>query len=272
LAAQAGAGRLTFTPPGGPEQLFRIGEATLANGEVLLSMRSGDWARGPDGRPAYAALSVLIDDALGNAIIGPRPAHSWPVNTEISVDYVSRPPSGGAELQARSWVVSGPPAGALAAGEVTDSSGGTLAVATSRFQFVSGEPDGAPGRQAEPGAGSPGGDDSLLAVLGADLRGDAAGATLTLPAGPHLANPRGFLHGGVALCASQLAGERALSAEGSLPAAAIRIAYVRPVVLSGTVRFAARVVHRGRSFGVAQVTASGPTGKPCTVATVTCSA
>jgi uncharacterized protein (TIGR00369 family) len=124
--------------------------------------------------------------------------------------------------------------------------------------------------RAEPGALDPAGPSSLLALLGADLRGDATGATLTLPAGPHLANPRGLLHGGIALCASQLAGERALSAGGNLPATAIRIAYVRPVVLSGALTFTARVLHVDRSFGVAQVTATGPAGKLGTVATVTC--
>jgi uncharacterized protein (TIGR00369 family) len=250
--------------------MFRIGDAIQANGGVLQSMPSGDWLRGPDGLPASAALAVLIDDALGNSVIGHRPEHSWPVNTEISVDYVSRLPSDGLPVQARSWVLS-PQGAALAAGEVTDSSGTVLAVATSRFHFVPGEPVSDPGRRrTEPSVPVSGAHGSLVALLGADLRGDATGATLTLPAGPHLANPRGFLHGGIALCASQLAGECALSAEGSLTATAIRIAYVRPVVLSGAVSFAARVVHRGRSFGVAHVAATAPTGKLCTLATVTC--
>jgi uncharacterized protein (TIGR00369 family) len=282
LATQAGADWLTFTPPGGPEELFRIGGTPQADGGVLLSMPAGDWLRGADGSAASAALGVLVDDALGNSIIERRPANSWPVSTEISVDYVSWPPPDGLPVQARSRVLSAPPAGALAAGEVTDSAGAVLAVATSRFHFVPGEPavprgpvvpgepGGDPGRRTEPGALAQAGPASLLALLGADLRGDATGATLTLPAGPHLANPRGFLHGGIALCASQLAGERALSAGGSLPATAIRIAYVRPVVLSGTLSVTARVLHGGRSFGVAQVTVTGPTGKPGTVATVTC--
>ncbi len=278
MATQAGPDWLTFTPPGGPEDMFRIGGTAEPGGGAVLSMPAGDWLRGPDGRPASAALGVLIDDALGNAVIERRPAGSWPVSTEISVDYVSWPPdSGGRPVQARSRVLLAPPDGALAAGEVTDSSGHVLAVATSRFHFVPGEPTGLgepdadPGRQrTEPSVAAPSGPDSLVALLGADLRGDAAGATLTLAAGPHLANPRGFLHGGIALCASQLAGERALAAEGSLAATAIRIAYVRPVVLSGAVSFDARVLHRGRFFGVAQVTATGPSGKLCTVATVTC--
>ena len=258
--------------------MFRIGDPTQASGEVMLSMPTGPWLRGPDGLPARAALGVLIDDVLGNSILGYRPANSWPVSTEISVDYVSRPPSDGLPVQARSRMLSAPPAGALAAGEVIDSSDTVLAVATARFHFVPGEPvvpgepaGGNPGRErTEPGVVAPAEPGSLLALLGADLRGDAMGATLTLAAGPQLANPRGFLHGGIALCASQLAGERALSADGGLAATAIRIAYVRPVVLSGAVRFTARVVHGGRTFGVAQVTVTGPTEKLCTVATVTC--
>ena len=219
----------------------------------MLSMPTGPWLRGPDGLRARAALGVLIDDVLGNSIIGCRPANSWPVSTEISVDYVSRPPSDGLPVQARSRVLSAAPAGALAAGEVTDSADTVLAVATARFRFVPGEPvvagepaGGSPGRpRAEPGVVAPPEPSSLLALLGADLHGDAMGATLTLAAGPQLANPRGFLHGGIALCASQLAGERVLSADGSLAATAIRIAYVRPVVLSGAVRFTACVVHGG---------------------------
>jgi uncharacterized protein (TIGR00369 family) len=251
--------------------MFRIGDPTRASGEVRLSMPTGPWLRGPDGLPACAALGVLIDDVLGNSIIERRPANSWPVSTEISVDYVSRPPSDGLPVQARSRVLSAPPAGALAAGEVTDSAGTVLAVAASRFHFVPGEPAGDPGRRRTgPSALARTGHDSLVALLGADLQGDPAGATLTLPAGPQLANPRGFLHGGIALCVSQLAGERALSADGSLAVTAIRIAYVRPVVLSGALSFTARVLHGGRSFGVAQVTATGTAGKLCTVATVTC--
>jgi acyl-coenzyme A thioesterase PaaI-like protein len=140
LTTQAGPDWLTLTPPGGPEEMFRIGGTTQADGGVLLSMPTGEWLRGPDGRTASAALGVLIDDVLGNSIIERRPANSWPVSTEISVDYVSWPPSDGRPVQARSRALSAPPAGALAAGEVTDSVGAVLAVATSRFHFVPGEP------------------------------------------------------------------------------------------------------------------------------------
>jgi uncharacterized protein (TIGR00369 family) len=225
-------------------------------------MRSGKWLLGPDAVPSGAALGVLLDDMLGNAIFPHCPAGLWPVTTEISVDYLAPPPCDGQPILARSRPVSVRPEMALASGVVEDASGTTLAVATLRSQSVP-----AVASSVSSNGRLSADHDSLMSMLGASVTSHDEGVTLRLPPEPAFANPRGGLHGGITLCASHLAGAQAL-ATGST--ASIRVAYLRPIDISAPVDFVARIVHGGRAFGVAQVTTYGAAGKPCALATVTC--
>jgi uncharacterized protein (TIGR00369 family) len=86
-----------------------------------------------------------------------------------------------------------------------------------------------------------------------------------------VSNVMGNLHGGISLCASEMAGLMVLQT-GSRPlvTASIHIAYLRPTPVDGGVSFRATPLHRGRTLGVAQVVSHNSAGKACTMATVTC--
>jgi uncharacterized protein (TIGR00369 family) len=98
-------------------------------------------------------------------------------------------------------------------------------------------------------------------------------ALLTVTVTADLANPLGNLHGGITLLVSDLVAQAAFAAAGGpTRTTSVHVAYPRPMPLGTTVRFEGEVIHRGRTFGVARVTALNATGKPCAVATVTTSA
>ena len=86
-----------------------------------------------------------------------------------------------------------------------------------------------------------------------------------------MTNPNGTTHGGLTTCLSELAGLRALQEGGRRPftTTGIRMAMVRPTPTGVGLTFSARVVHRGRSFGLAHVVGGAVDGRPCTDATVT---
>ena len=81
----------------------------------------------------------------------------------------------------------------------------------------------------------------------------------------------GNLHGGISLCASEIAGLAALRT-GSHPlvTASIHIALLPPVAVDRDVSFTATVLLQGRTMGVAQVISHNPAGKACTIPTVPC--
>ena len=247
---------------------------------VRLESATGRWLLGDDGTPCAGALGVLIDDSLGSTMLARRAGDRWPVSTEISVDLGAPPPCDGSPLVAEARCLDDSPGAgvALAQGRVLDHAGRTIAVTTMRGRYV---PVGEaaisagtipPGTSARRDAAS-----STLALLAGTVRrrgerGERGeDVELVLPADPVFANPLGNTHGGVLLCASEIAGRLALrSGGGPLSTASVRIAYLRPAPLTDPMVFTAEVVHRGRTFGVARVTSRGASAKPCTVATVTC--
>jgi uncharacterized protein (TIGR00369 family) len=253
---------------GAPERQFGLQALHYADGATRLSMRIGDWTRGPDGKPSGAAIGVLVDDMLGFSSVPARPARTWPVSTEISIDFVNDPPTGDGLVWAQGRLVAVRGMTALMSGTVSDEAGNLLAVASMRNRFIPSEPDLA---AYGDGAGQPAAPDhdSLFDLLdAAPSTGGDGTATLTVPPNPEFGNPLGVLHGGVALCASHLVGGLALAPEGQLCVASIRIAYLRPISVSALMEFVATAVHRGSRFGVAEVVIHDMAGKPCVVATV----
>ena len=239
-------------------------------------MRTGDWMLGPDGKPCRGSLGVLADDVLGYAVVAERPVGHWAVSTEISVDFSSVLPVDGTTLYAESHAVEFDLIGGLSKGRIVDLLGRTIALGTERVRFVPETPS-APAYSV--GAGAFVGPVSLTDshrlstadLLGASTRQTDCGATLELTAGLPLSNPMGNLHGGISLCASEIAGLAALqSSSHPLVTASIHIAYLRPVLLDGKVSFSAKALHRGRTLGVAQVISHNSAGQGCTIATVTC--
>jgi uncharacterized protein (TIGR00369 family) len=261
------------TPLGRPEALFRVGAAERDGQGVRAQMRTGPWMRGPDGRPCAGSLGVFLDDLLGNALLAGRPEDYWPVSTELSIDLAAPLPADGSVLTGRGWPVSLEPGGGLSHGTVTDGSGVLIATATTRERFLP-----AP-RALLTGSGADGAllarDDeaapeSAMDLLGAVAHREEGAVTVTVAGSGDFANPMGNTHGGVLLCAAEITGSLALHADASpLQTASVRVVYIRPVPVTDTITYTAEVLHRGRTLGVAQITARGGGGKTCAVATIT---
>ena len=267
--------------PGGAEWLFGIGMTFGKDSPAHGTMRSGPWMTGPDGAPNAAALGVLIDDTLTLAAVLRRPPSHWLVTTEVSIDHVAPLPLDGRTLTSSGEIVSADSGGALATGTIQDESGQALALMSLRSRYVPGVPE-----QQPPGMPDPGSSDvppaeeparpehpeperkSLLSMLDASLEPEDGQVRLRMPGEPFLGNLRGTLHGGVALCASQLAASYWLPADEGMSIASTRITYLRGLELSGPVEFTARPVHHGRTFRLIEVTSYTASGKPATIATV----
>ncbi|UGQ11753.1 hypothetical protein LO772_34140 [Yinghuangia sp. ASG 101] len=264
----------------GPTLLFGVRVDIGPDGETWRgTMESGPWTAGYDGAPDSAALSVLIDATLGRAATAHRPAGLWPVTTELSIDHVAPPPGDRGTVTFDGQVVAAREDGALVSGTAVDAAGRTLAVATLRSRFIPGmtvdlpeEVLSRPGLVLAPHEVFPDEEpphrESLMTMLNASLHTDEQGVTLRVPGDTLLANGTGAMHGGIALCASQLAASHVIGAADGMEVASSRITYLRQVELSDHTDFVARIVHGGRSFRLVEVTAYGPTGKAGTVTTV----
>jgi uncharacterized protein (TIGR00369 family) len=245
-------------PYGGPEKLFGLGGIRAEGRQAIGSMTTGPWLRGTDGRAAAGSLGVLLDDVLGQAIhLAYRPPDSWSVTTELSIDFRARPPLDGSCVTADAEAVDINPSGGLARGQAFDDHGRLLAIATTWHRYAPGVPTPPP----PPPLGDRG--ESMTELLGARTEGEALVVTWR----PELGNPLGtVIHGGVVAAAAELAGTRALAAP-DLETESLRIIYLRPA--EGEVTFEPRIVHRGRSLAVVEVTARATTGKPRAHTTLT---
>jgi uncharacterized protein (TIGR00369 family) len=260
VSSTVGRSELLLTPHGGPEELFRTGPVTVDGGVARLTMATGPWLHDGDGRPAAGALGVLLDDLLGQAVIVHRPAGSWAVTTELTIDVGGPLPADGSRLDADAEPVSVDDAGGLSRGTVRAADGSVVAVGTTWSRFVPGVPrsvlDGAYGpASVRRGAGS------LPELLGVGW----ADGVLVLPDRPDLVNPAGRVHGGVVACAAECAARRAVARSG-LATASLRVTYVRPAV--APVVLTPTVLHGGRSLAVVEVLARGADARTCAIATV----
>ena len=216
---------------------------------------------------------MFLDDLLGNALLAGRPEDYWPVSTELSIDLAAPLPADGSVLTGRAWPVSLEPGGGLGQGTVTDRSGALVATATTRERFLPAPrgllagsgPDGVPR-----GLDDESGPESAMALLGAVARREDGAVIVTVPGSADFANPMGNTHGGIILCAAEIAGSLALHAAASpLQTSSIRVVYTRSVPVTDAITYTAEVLHRGRTLGAAQVTARGPGGKTCALAMIT---
>lgn len=253
---------LPVSPPdvaGGPELMFRVGPVRFPDGRPEADAEVGPWL-GDRGAPfTLGALGVLVDDVLGLAIISRRPPEHWSVSTEITIDRLALR-CGDADLTARSEDPHVTATGGLAAGLVLSGTGGPLARATQRGRFVPASPTRAlpPTVVATPRVAGPG------SLVGLELV--SGGGSLVVTA--ELENPLTNLHGGIALCASDLCASAALDDGGpELVTASIHMSYLRPVPAGAVLELRAEVVHRGRTLAVVDVVGV-VLGKPCTRARV----
>ncbi|HSA49729.1 MAG TPA: hotdog domain-containing protein [Yinghuangia sp.] len=265
---------------GGPTLLFGVRVNSRPDGEIWrAAMDTGPWTAGLDGTADSAALSVLIDATLGRAATAHRPANLWPVTTELSIDYPAPPPCDGQGITFDGRVVAAQQHGALVTGTAADETGRPLAVATLRSRFIPGVTVDLPADVlSRPGLAlspedfvmeeEPPHRESLMSILNASLRTDEHAATLRVPGDPLLANGTGAMHGGIALCASQLAASHLIGTADGMAVASARITYVRQIEMTGDTDFVARIVHAGRTFRLVEVTAYTPNGKVGTVTTI----
>ncbi|MCU1414195.1 MAG: hypothetical protein JWN80_1535 [Microbacteriaceae bacterium] len=241
---------------GGPEATFRVEGLTVDGLSTRGWMPAGDWLRDADGRLGPGALGVFADDVLGYAIMAPRPSDTvWSVSTEITVEVfpaLQHPTSG---FRGEAEAVQFDEFGCFTLGRFTNDHGELVAVGSQRGRYVPLPPS----MDLDDHAATTGG--SLEALLGADVDN---GTTL-LSVSPAVQNPLGNLHGGISLCASDLA---AASASAPLRTTSVRIVYVRAVPGGSRVEFTATAHHRGRSFALIDV-AGTVDGKLVTRAQVT---
>jgi uncharacterized protein (TIGR00369 family) len=248
-------------PRGRPENLFGVGPMLAESGRARVSMPTGPWLRGRDGRLSPAGLGVLLDDVLGQAVLIERPAGLWSVTTELNLDVVAPLPADGPAVSATALPVLLDAAGGLARGEVRDAADRCLAVATTWGRFIAGIPDAVFDPPELPEDVARG--ECLSELLQVRI---ADSGLLDLPFRADLGNPQGVVHGGVLLCLAVMSAERALP-DSQLEIASVRVVYLRPAV--NELKFEPVIVHHGRSFGVVRVDVTNAAGTLCTSATVT---
>jgi uncharacterized protein (TIGR00369 family) len=290
MTESTGAGQEVLVLEGGPELIFRVARPVAEGEAVSSSMSAGPWLNGPSGRPLAGALGVLIDNVLGYAIMLRRPPGGWSVSAEISVDFCGPVPDDSHVLMAEGHIDHSDATGGIASGSVTDSSGRLIALCRQHGRWVPTTPGAAPAGETAAwtaaaasaaarsawspesagAAGSVALPEDLTGLLGGPSAAADGSAHLDLYVTRDLANPLGNLHGGITLYACDLVAQAALDAVAGPPrTTSIHVAYTRPVPAGTAVRFAGRVLHRGRAFAVTQVTALNKSGKPCVIATVT---
>jgi uncharacterized protein (TIGR00369 family) len=254
--------------PGLPEALFRVHPVAGTASSVTGSMRTGRWTHGPAGRPTFGALGVLLDVVLGVPLIAARPPGHWGVTTSMSVEFCAPLPDADSILSASGHTVFRTAAGGVSHGSVLAANGDTVAIGSLQLRFVPRVPT--PDRRA---AAMPGTDAErpILDLLDAAAHRADSGVELHLRTGPNVTNPLGNLHGGIALCLSEIAASIAVRSDTHpLEPARLDIAYIRPGPSRGVARFTTEVVYRGRTSAVVRVDCRRPADdKACAVATVT---
>lgn len=265
------------------ETRFRVLPPVHGDDGTRVRMRIGPWLAGPGGVPTVGSLGVVVDDAIGSAILRARLGDRHSVTSQLSLEVVVPPPWAGPELTAHATLLGRDAVGGLAAATVYDGEGRVVAVATGRCRYVPADilPPGGmrpPLPPADHGslfetldlasASASAGAIPEQASPAAGAAGPEAGwPALVLPSGPGMQNPHNTVHGGVLLCGSDLAVALA-DPDGPPHTTSIRISFLRPGDGNHPVTFTTRAVHRGRSLAVYEVSAGGPAGRPYTVATV----
>ena len=250
---------------GGPEALFQVTDLVFVGPQARSSMPVDPALSAPGGGISAGSLGVLVDIVLGYSIVAARPPGHWSVSSEIQVEVLGglRRPRG--RLHAQGVVIDLDRYGGLARGRVRDDAGELLAVCSQRGRFVpllAGDPE-APGVPPSPARGAT----DLADLLRARPLGGGSGVALTVS--PELQNPLRNLHGGIALCAADVAAHVAMDASGQRwTTTSLQISYVRPIRGGVEAEFGAAVRHLGRALAVVDVVGS-VAGKQCTIARVT---
>lgn len=228
--------RLAITPP--VQDGWRL-TADMPVGPHLL---------GPDGRASVGGLGVLIDEALGYAVMAGLGPDAWSISTELWIDLLDDLPGEG-RLVADAISLQH---GSFAAGRVLDGSGRVLAVTRQRGRRVDFDP-----ASATPAADGIALDasGSLAELLGLDLLDlGSDGSAARLVVDHQHVNPRGFLHGGVSFAVCELAATAARMAAGStLATTSVHVVHTRPVPLGSVAEVVVLPTFTARSLQVSEV-------------------
>lgn len=243
-----------------PDDLFDVRNIRQAGSVITASMEPRR-ILGADGRPAVGAVGVLADNILGYAVMAALPQGAWSISTEIWVDLVAELDAVPTTLAGEAEVLNG---AGFSTGRLLDASGRVVAQCRQR------------GRQADPPQPVPGQLPTSPSARGNDDIGlnDLLGMRqvkegLALETNPAVLNPRGMLHGGVSLAASEFAATASRVELGSmLPTSSVHIVHTRGVAKGATITFESNTKHSGRSLWVTEVLGRVE-GKVCTVTTVT---
>lgn len=232
---------------------------------VRGSMLADKRVVGFDDRPAVGALGVLVDEILGYSIIGSLAEGAWTVSTEIWIDVVSPMPGDGSVLHGIANIAV---PGSFATGKVVDEGGRVVAECRERGREIADPPDfGA----ADPGSDGPFRPDAgpgIAGLLGLREQGDV----LALEVTPEWENPRGVLHGGISLAASEAAAAWSRVCSGSeLATCSLHIVHTRPVPSGVDLVLRPTTRHAGRSLWVTDVEALAD-GAVCAISRVTAQA
>ena len=144
------AGRVVADPDpfhramtGPPEVTFGVADLALDDGAVTATMKL-DARHTYRDQVAMGALGVLVDDALGFAILANRPDGFWSVSTEMRIDMLRPLPAVGAAVRVRASSIASSRSGGAATGEVLAPDGGVIAVGVQRSKFIEGTPGDLP--------------------------------------------------------------------------------------------------------------------------------
>lgn len=244
------------------KQAFGLASLTVGDGGAVEGSLDNEFRlpAGPDDRPAAGALGVLVDDALGFALIAAG-GGSWSVSVEISMDFVAPLPTAGVRLRGRCSDLDG--MAGFARGEVRDEHGDVVVHARQHGRYVPRPalPEPVPATVPKPSA-------TVLELLGATMSAEGTTATVAVDDPTPWHNAMGALHGGVAICAVEAAATGAtLASPTPLRTTSLTVAFARPMTGGGHYSFAARSLHTGRTLQVVEVVGTA-SGRPCTFARV----
>ncbi|MCG7632788.1 MULTISPECIES: PaaI family thioesterase [Gordonia] len=247
---------------GGPEVMLRIGEVSVSGERSEAHTEAGPWLADPATGVSRGALAVSCDDVTGYLVAAAGPRHRWPVSLGIRMDFLADPPLDGSSLHVTGELVARDDRGAMTTGAVLDPSGRTIATIIQRSHLI--DAPRTPGPRASA---------RILEIPDGPVRQqlglvEVAPNVLSMAPTVLSANGMGSVHGGILVCASELAAASCVRAAGDMRTTSVDITYVRPCDAAETATFTSEVMHHGRSLSVVRVVAANRGAKPAAIATV----
>jgi uncharacterized protein (TIGR00369 family) len=243
-----------------------------------------------DGALPAGGLAVLVDSALGNAIMTNQPSQWGLVTSHLHLELLRPVPGGAGELTCVAEQCSLDDSFGLADGDVRLEDGTVLAKATigSVVLDAATRSDRAPVKappatsatiatptRSHPQAHRLTAGEPVLEGLGLTvLRAGRTGVRAAIPASPRLANSSGGLHGGFGVLMGErtldLALRAALDREQRMRPVELRASFLRPIIANGSpIECHAAVLHLGRRLAAARGEVRDHRGRPAVLVDAT---